>query len=762
LPESAKRSATIAAWATPALVIAAGIAVSLLGFFAAQHAERLRHEADFEEQAARRLVHLQDAINVHVTLLRSIAGLYAASDFVTREEFKTFVSNQPRAQFGNAYLEWVPRVPAQRREEVDAEARAEGFADFRIWPAGPESEPQTRDRDYFPIFYVEPSAANAGDLGYDLASDPARLRALDRARDSGKPAVTGRLTIAPGPASDPAVVIAFPIYRMKTPPATVAGRRLGLMGFAVGHFQIEKLVNAGARSGGPFLQDIYIYDENAVAPEPRLFYFSPSRRNTGPVAPLPEDKVLSGYHWAGVVEVPARKWTVVFRPAPGYFGMWGGGIAWMTLALGLVLTFLVAGYERRRTIHSRRIERLAADLSVSHAQLKSEIAERKEAEARLRQSQKVEAVGQLTGGVAHDFNNLLTVIIGNLEIAREKLRGDDALAESIQSALTAAVRGASLTQRLLAFARRQVLEPEVLDLNEVVAVIEELLRRVLGESIQIRIAFGKRLWLALADRNQIESALLNLAINARDAMPEGGLLTIETHNASLDSDYARRNDEVEPGDYVVLAVTDTGRGMQSDVLRQAIEPFFTTKEPGKGTGLGLSSVYGFAKQSGGHLKLYSEAGRGTTARLYLPRAKASQAAGLGTNTGAAARGGRESILVVEDEPHVREVAVRHLSEEGYRVLEADQAPAALAVIDSHRGEIDLLLTDVVLAGGMNGRGLATEAVKRVPGLKVLYMSGYGQDTVGQEDRQGPDVVLLQKPFLKSELLKAVRGAFEDG
>ena len=756
-----KRPIPIAAWFTPASVAVAGLTLTLFGFLAAQHANQQQLEAGFEERAARRLVQLQDAINVHVTLLRSIAGLYAASDFVSRKEFETFVSNQPLAKFGDALLYWVPRVSPARRDMIEAAARADGIADFHIWSDESDAPADGTDREYFPVLYAEPRSGGQNVLGYDLNTDSASRLILERARDSGEPAVSGRVTMTADPNEEPAIVIAFPIYASKAVPRNVESRRVDLAGFAVGAFQLRKLINASLLSDSKFGQDIYIYDESAVAPEPRLLYFSPSRTRAEAVEPLSEDEVLADYHRSGVVDVPARKWTIVFRAGPNYFAPWSSWIGWMIFSVGTVLTFLVVAYEWRRAVHTRRIEALVADLSASHAQLEDEIAERKEAEAKLRQSQKVEAVGQLTGGIAHDFNNLLTIIIGNMEIAREKTRGNNTLAENIGSALTAAVRGAALTHRLLAFARRQVLEPEILDFNEVIGVMHDLLRRALGESIQIETALSKRLWPALADRNQVEGALLNLAINARDAMPEGGRLTIETQSVLLDADYARRNDDVAPGEYVMLAVSDTGAGMSPEILKQAIEPFFTTKEPGKGTGLGLSSIYGFAKQSGGHLKLYSEEGRGTTVRLYLPRARGVEGQ-VGRFSDAVPRGGRESILVVEDEPHVREVAVTHLIENGYRVLEADQGQEALELIESHLGEIDMLLTDVILAGGMNGRGLAAEAQKRIPSLKVLYMSGYAEQSVEGRGRPGPGVVLLQKPFLKTELLRAVRGVFDAG
>ncbi len=298
-----------------------------------------------------------------------------------------------------------------------------------------------------------------------------------------------------------------------------------------------------------------------------------------------------------------------------------------------------------------------------------DVTERHATEERLRQAEKMNAVGQLTGGVAHDFNNLLTVVIGNLDLAMDRVHHE--LRPSIEGALRAAERGAALMRQMLAFSRRQTLISEALDLNHVAAGMQQMLRRTLGEDVEIEMRLAAPLWPALADRAQVESALLNLAINARDAMPAGGKLTIETENAHLDEDYALHNAEVAPGDYVALAVTDTGTGMAPEVLEHAFEPFFTTKEIGKGTGLGLSMIYGFAKQSRGHVKIYSEVGHGTTVRLYLPRKTAvaeSEAAPAGVDR--ARTGGSETILVVEDDADVRAFVVGQLGDLGYRVIEA--------------------------------------------------------------------------------------------
>ena len=384
-----------------------------------------------------------------------------------------------------------------------------------------------------------------------------------------------------------------------------------------------------------------------------------------------------------------------------------------------------------------------------------DISRRKETERLLQQAQKMEAVGQLTGGIAHDFNNLLTVILGNADLVRPKLAEGSDAARGCDAVLRAAERGAELTRRLLAFSRRQMLNPAATDINALVDGMTELLRRTLGEHVEISLVPQPDLWPALIDGHQLENALLNLAVNARDAMPAGGKLTIETANAYLDEDYARRHAEVTPGDYVMLAVSDSGAGMAPGTIEHAFEPFFTTKEAGKGTGLGLSMVYGFVKQSGGHIKIYSELGHGTTVKLYLPRAAGVSAAAEPTAAAAGPRGGNETVLVVEDDADVRAFIVGVLRRFGYAVIEAADGPSAVSAAES-AGALDLILSDVVLPGGMNGRDVAAAVQRRWPLAAVLYASGYTQNAIMHQGRLDPGVALISKPFTAPALARRVR------
>ncbi|HEY4344104.1 MAG TPA: ATP-binding protein [Parvibaculum sp.] len=380
--------------------------------------------------------------------------------------------------------------------------------------------------------------------------------------------------------------------------------------------------------------------------------------------------------------------------------------------------------------------------------------------AQLVQAQKMESVGRLTGGVAHDFNNLLTIMMGNAEILSERLEDQPDLANLARMIEAATQRGAELTHRMLAFARRQVLRPAELDVNALLSRMVDMMGRILGEDIRIRIDTAEKLWCVAADPAQMESAILNLAINARDAMPQGGTLTIETQNTHLDADYIARNPEAAVGDYILIAISDSGTGMPPEVLDRAFDPFFTTKEVGKGSGLGLSMVYGFVKQSHGHIKIYSEAAHGTTVRIYLPR---STEAGESQENVAEIllddAKGTEIVLVVEDEEAVRVYVTQQLRGLGYTVIEAADSQAALAILESDV-EIDLLFTDVVLPGGMNGRQLAEIGTRARPSLKVLFTTGYTENAVVHHGKLDAGVELLSKPYRRAELARHVRKVIE--
>jgi signal transduction histidine kinase len=421
--------------------------------------------------------------------------------------------------------------------------------------------------------------------------------------------------------------------------------------------------------------------------------------------------------------------------------------------------------ERRRVDNlleqgSQRLEELVAarteELNALNLKLQAETTERLNAERALSHSQKMEAVGQLTGGIAHDFNNLMQVVIGSLSVLSRLIPNDHPHADLTQKALSAARSAAGLTKRLLAFARRQPLMPKPLNLNEFVGGMSDLLRRALGETVVVEMNFEEELWLTEADPSQMESIILNLVLNARDAMPGGGRLMIETQNVEIEGSGSVANIELKPGSYVVLCVSDTGCGMDKDILGRAFEPFFTTKDVGQGTGLGLSQVYGFVKQSGGHVRLYSEVGQGTSAKIYLPRFVGAVPKEAPAVVSITSSGGKERILIVEDQPDVRAFSIQVLRDLGYEVLEAPDGPMALQILQQHKGNIDLLFTDVVLPAGLDGASLAAQALALSPQLKVLYTTGYPRNALVRQGRIDSGVELITKPFTDIELGARIR------
>jgi signal transduction histidine kinase len=439
----------------------------------------------------------------------------------------------------------------------------------------------------------------------------------------------------------------------------------------------------------------------------------------------------------------------------------------MLLQAGVAVAFLMICI--LGILIARYIRRSLGEITVARDQLMNanqalleQISRREQVESQLRQSQKMEALGQLTGGIAHDFNNMLGVIMGAHDlISRRIKKGDFGIDRFLDAATNATERAAILTQRLLAFARQQPLAPQPIDANKMIGTMSDLLHSTLGEQIRIETVAAAGLWMVNADAQQLESAILNTAINARDAMPEGGKLTIETANAYLDAAYCKQNPEVEPGQFAMIAITDTGIGMSSDVAARAFDPFFTTKPAGKGTGLGLSQVYGFVKQSHGHIKIYSEVGAGTTVKIYLPRlvgdAKGIQRREVAEPMRTGDRS--EIVLVVEDDSLMRRLTTEALHELGYTVFDSENASGALEILD-RVADVKLLFTDVVMPD-INGKRLADEALRRRPGLKVLFTTGYTANAVVHGGVLDAGVHLISKPFTLDQLAAKVRSVLDE-
>jgi len=461
-------------------------------------------------------------------------------------------------------------------------------------------------------------------------------------------------------------------------------------------------------------------------------------------------------------------------PVGSLLPSWPSG--WLAMGFYAFTTAIVVGLTHRMLLaHEAQLRTEAQLQALNHqledriaertAALQAEVTERAQVEAQLRQMQKMESIGQLTGGIAHDFNNMLAIVIGSLDMAKRRLSGSEnpKIVECIDNASQGAQRAATLTARLLAFSRQQPLAPQAVQANQLVSGMSELLRRTIGEHIRVETILAGGLWHAFADPSQLESAILNLAVNARDAMPDGGKLTIETANTELDDRYARTHAEVEPGQYVMIGVSDSGTGMSPEVVERAFDPFYTTKGVGKGTGLGLSQVFGYVKQSGGHVKIYSEIGQGTTVKIYLPRhlGNAGNLPEADKTADELPRGhAGEIILVVEDEEQVRHMTVDALRDLGYTIIQASDANQALEQI-AVQPQLDLLFTDIVMPG-MNGRELSDKVRLLRPEISILFTTGYTRNAVVHNGMLDAGVAFLPKPFTIAQLAWKVRDVLDGG
>jgi signal transduction histidine kinase/ActR/RegA family two-component response regulator len=511
----------------------------------------------------------------------------------------------------------------------------------------------------------------------------------------------------------------------------------------------------------PETESAAVYDQAGN----RVAFFTREDTNEAPARPPGEGYTFDAGTLA--VVVPAmqdklRVGTVYIRattePLIRRVARYGGILMLVTLASLAVAVMVFAQNALSRA--NTQLQTRAAQLAESYDKLRVEIGEREKAENALRQAQKMEAVGQLTGGIAHDFNNMLAVVVGNLSLLlRRAAQGKTDLTRYAEGALEGAKRGALLTQQLLAFSRQQPLAPVPLDANNLVSGMSELLRRSLGDHIRLETVIAGGLWTIHADKTQLETAILNLAVNARDAMPEGGRLTIETANTSI-TPHMTGPEDIPAGEYVIISVSDSGTGMAPEIVAKVFDPFFTTKPVGQGTGLGLSQVYGFLKQSRGHVKIDTALGRGTTVKLYLPRhmGLARGDAAHIDNHASPTGSPEELLLVVEDDANVRRVAVDSLRELGYTVLQAGGAAEAFAVLDEHP-DISLLFTDIVMPDG-NGRKLADDALRANPKMKVLFTTGYTRDAIVHDGALDDDVELLSKPYAIEQLALKVRAVLD--
>jgi signal transduction histidine kinase/ActR/RegA family two-component response regulator len=751
-------------WAAFLAIFTIGAVLSGLAYHFARKSEDARVASTLEFRAEWRARDFEHKLRLAAEPAEILAPLIAAQDNFDPALFHRFVQLSRDPSDVVDALIWAPLIRDDSRDAFVAAARRQGRGDFDILdltvsggmaPAAPRHE-------YLPVWLAETFGGARASPGLDLFVMPDRRRWAEEARDTGRPVAVPFAPVLAGNNAPAMFLVYVPVYAGGTP-STAAEREAGFRGLVVARYRITRLL-AAAVEATPEIEERIDF---LVDADPRGFgplylaSYDPRRSAFVEAGAVPQpgdfnivrDFELLGRHWTLISHFPAAGTGALRSTAP---------ITW--LGLGLLLTAVAALYVQRERGRRFGIEATVrartADLSRTVNELATATTERERAEARLIQAQKMEAIGNLTGGLAHDFNNLLGIIIGNLDLLRGALGvsadapGDSG--ELVSEALEAAMRGADLTKRLLAFARRQPLQPEHVEINGLVSGMVRLFSRTLGEMIEISLDLSPNMWPVLVDPAQLEASLANLATNARDAMPAGGKLMIATMNRHLDADYAGQFSDVTPGDYAMVEVSDTGSGMLPDVMARIFEPFFTTKQHGKGTGLGLSMVFGFMKQSGGHINVYSEPGVGTTFRLYLPRATAAVGDVDVRAPVAAAMAQGETVLAVEDNVALRRVVMRQLRDLGYRVLEADNAAAALALLG--REKVDLLFTDVIMAGEIDGYALAHQVKARWPQVKVVLTSGFPQTKLNGDNDWRDEFQLLSKPYRREDLAKALRDA----
>jgi signal transduction histidine kinase/integral membrane sensor domain MASE1 len=730
--------------------------------------DEARIRLEFDEYAAEITNQVTSNFESAIRVVRSLADLHVATPEAERAAtFSTFARRTLAANPGIQALSWNPRVAKDERRWFELSARKEGQREFDILERNPDGSmvPAASRDEHVVVLHIEPAEANATVRGFDVASDPLRRKALLRACVTGQPAATEPIRLIQG--IQYGILVFSPVYPDRPPLAPSGERCRAIRGFATGVLRIHDLMASALRAHvDPNIRVVLLNDDGTDREHPIWSNGSPA--DQGPEPPAAAAEELS--HVAHI-SVGGQRLSILFTATPSYRIAAGTWRPWIALAGGMLFAGLLTAFLLVVTGNVVTIERLgwerAAELSKANDDLQREIADRKQVERalkqnedRLRQAQKMEAVGQLAGGVAHDFNNLLTVIVGYSELLAERIASDHEATSDLTEIRRASGTAASLTRQLLAFSRKQILAPQILDLNDVVLGTRKMLARLLEENITIQFRAQPSPAKVHADPGQLEQVVLNLAINARDAMPRGGTLTIETATVVLDQNYADCHAGVTPGPYVALSLSDTGTGMTPEVKSRVFEPFFTTKPRGQGTGLGLATVYGIVKQSGGEIDVYSEPGLGTTFKIYLPAVSQSDVVAAADSHLPDLLTGSDTVLVVEDERSLRAIAEKILRQYGYTVLSASSVPEGLQVSAEHPGSIHLLLTDVVMPGG-SGRDLAEKVMASRPDVKVIYMSGYTDDAIVQHGVLVPGTVFLQKPFTPQALGRKLREVLDE-
>ena len=675
---------------------------------------------------------------------------YYGSPSVSREEFSLcagpFLTRVPSLKV----LQWAPRIGIDQREHFEQEARREGWPEYRIIEPDSKGQlvPAQRREEYFPIWFAATKTGFEARFGWDFAADPVLMKAIDECRDSGRFVISDAIDLNKVGIKGVMVQTFLPIYDGPQNTKTVADRRTHLKGLLVGLCQVDDLVEralAYAADAGPQGIDLALWDESSPTGHRLLHYHASRMRQENVAVPTdPHDLAGANIHHAATMTVGGRRWSLICTPAPYFFTARETWRSWTILMIGLIVSAFSAAYALTAATRTQRIERLVTERTL----------ELRKKDDQLRQSQKLEAVGALAGGIAHEFNNLLQAIGGYTRYAMEGLNPEEQPHQDLQNVLQAADRAKSLTRQLLSFSRRQTVERKHLDANQMVGDVTKMLRPLLGESIQLKVILGQDVGIVFADAGSFQQVLLNLCLNARDAMPSGGEIMVKTRGMSVTPEFAELYTDLKPGRYVELSVADTGHGMPASVREHIFEPFFTTKPIGKGTGLGLSVVYGIIQQHEGTIHVYSEPNHGTEFKIYLPTVETGVDAPV-AGPALASFGGSETILVAEDDPMVRDIARRILEKAGYTVLLAADGDEALTMFSAHREEISVVLLDAIMPK-LSGHDAYHCIKHECPEARVIFCSGYDPETAQSQFVAEEDLRMVQKPYDPGTLLRAVR------
>ncbi|MGZ8291478.1 MAG: CHASE domain-containing protein [Telluria sp.] len=721
-PEGAARVRSSPVWLATGTLLFSLLATAAL-WHQSERSRMARVTAEFESEARYVSGQVARRMATYEQVLRGVKGRLNGSMDIGQAEFHDYVAT---LQLGEQY----PGIQGVAAAEVVHPAQvADGSGGYRIWPAGAR-------RTYTAVTRIEPlSPMNARALGFDMFSEPVRRAAMEKARDTGHAALSGKVTLVqelPAKAAQAGALLYLPVYRRGMPAATLEQRRAAIIGWVYAPFRIGDFMRALENERYRGLT-VSLHDGVAGG---CLYGCGPARARS--VSPPLASKTA--------VEIAGRSWIVDVRGTDAFEDnsrieaaqiIAAGGVA-ASLLLASLVWALGSGRQRALALAMRMTEELRASGKALEA------------------ARRLESIGMLTGGVAHDFNNVLQIISGNVQLLRMYESTPEKRARRLESIASAVERGAKLSAQLLAFARRQELHPQAVDLRRLLAGIDDLLQRAIGVEVALEVSSPADLWDVLADPAQLENVILNLAINARDAMNGRGRFEIALENIELDEARLAALSDIRPGEYVRIAARDNGAGMPAGVRARAFDPFFTTKPEGQGSGLGLSMAYGFVKQSGGHIEIGSEEGKGTTISIYLPRSAQAAAAESGAGASAEVAGGKgETILVVDDDLEVRDAAAEMLAELGYRVLRAADGESALKMLEGE-GRVDLLFTDVVMPGPVTSTDLVREATLRRPGLAVLLTSGFARDLMDRVRDVVPGAQLLGKPYQREELALKVR------